>query len=215
MLPAGVATRAFSSVVVTLPAISSGRGQAGLMEGIEKIREEAREEGLRLGFTEGQTDGLRAGYEAGYHKGRQQAAEEAAREAEQVGNALALEVGALHERIEGTWQEFLTEVETAMTDRCLQTVRELLDAELQIGRSSALNIVRRCLGEVVHATSIKIRVASQDLPYLQDFLKDERVQLVADGSIDAGCVIESSSGTVDGTLRTSLQLLENAWDEAA
>ncbi len=214
ILPGSVVTQSFSSVVVTLPNMPSGRGQAGIMASIEKLREDTRVSAERLGFAEGRAEGFDAGHQEGLRQGRREAAQAAAIEAQQVGEALAQEVGALHMRVEEGWQEFLSASEAAMTDRCLDAVRALLDAELQLGRESALGIVRRCLGEMVHATSIKVRVASDDLPYLQQFLKDERVELVADGTIEAGCVVESSSGTVDGRVSTTLQLFENAWNEA-
>lgn len=211
VLGPNVATQAFASVVVSLPETHGGRGKERITAGLEMLREETRAQAAKIGFTDGQASGFDAGYAEGLREGRAAAAEEA----RLVGEALAQEVGRLHERVETGWQEFLASSEAALTDRCLETVRELLNAELAIDRSSAVAIVRRCLGEVVHATSIRIRVAAEDLPNLQEYLRDDRVELVADASIGAGCVVESSSGSVDGTIGTALRLLETAWDEAA
>ena len=215
ILPSSAVTAAFTSVVVSLPEMGGGRGKAGIMASIDQLREETRASAEQLGFADGRAAGFDDGFAEGMRQGRKEAAEAAALEARQVGEALANEVGELHARMEEGWQAFLAAAEAQMTARCMETVRALLDTELQLGRESALNIVRRCLGEMVHATAIKVRVASEDLPYLQKYLDDERVQLVADGSIGAGCIVESSSGKVDGTLATSLVLLENAWEEAA
>ena len=215
VLGSAVVTQAFASVVVSLPAMPGASGRTGVMAGIERIKEEARTSASQLGFADGRAAGYEDGYEEGLRLGREEARRNAEIEARLVGEALAREVGALHERVEDGWQEFLASSEQALTDRCLDTVRALLEAELQLGRESALGIVRRCLGEVSNATAIRVRVVAEDLPYLREHLRDERVELVADGSIEAGCVVESSCGTVDGTLGTSLRLLEQAWDEAA
>lgn len=215
ILPSTVVTQAFASVVVSLPDTHSGRGRDRITAGIEKLREETRSTAARIGYGEGQSEGFEVGYAEGLRLGREEAARNAAVEAQLVGEALASEVGALHARIESEWRTFLATSESAMVAQCLATVRALLDAELQIGRESAVEIVRRCLGEMIHATSIRVRVAASDLPNLAERVRDERVEFVADGSITAGCVVESSSGIVDGTLDTSLRLLESAWAEAA
>lgn len=219
ILKGEIALGSFASVVATLPPLRGARDQAGVQRQIEELKAAAREEAKEEGYGEGQaagwSEGLIAGRDAGRREALLQAAEDAARrEAE-----LAEELAQVHARIEAGWAEFIVEAEAQMTARVMDAVRAVVAAELEISRSGAHAIVARCLEEVTHAKSVRVRVDARDLPGLGELLAGSHpelaVELVADEAIGAGCVVESASGRVDGRVATTLRLLENAYDEAA
>ncbi len=218
-LGSAVAVASFASAVTTLPALRGARDHAGLQRQIEEMKALAREEAAREGYGEGRSAGWAEGHRSGREAGRREAMVEAA-EARAVAEAeIADELARLHARVQAGWRAFAAGAEAALTERAMDAVREILAAELALSRAGAHAIVARCLGETTHAASVRIRVDARDLPGLADLLAASHpglaVELVADGSVGAGCVVESASGRVDGTVGTALRLLEEAYDEAA
>ncbi|RYG71285.1 hypothetical protein EON77_13030, partial [bacterium] len=116
ILPSTVVTRAFASVVVTLPESATGRGRDRITQGIEQLREETRATASQIGYSEGHADGFESGYAEGLRRGQEEAARNAEVEAELVGQALAAELGTLHQRVEAEWNGFLVNSEAAMVD---------------------------------------------------------------------------------------------------
>ena len=193
----------------------------------ESDLERRRQEAAELGFKQGHAEGFRKGTVEGYDLGREQGLKEAyetvigeQREViEQFNAALQTVVDQANAKI-AAWFE---EREIAMSEVALEAVRRLLSSELATSRQSALAMTQDALAEITHANHIRIRVNPFDVPILEQHrslllssiatLRD--IELVPDGTITAGCVVESEGGVVDTRLEVRQAALEKAWQSAA
>lgn len=190
---------------------------------LKRLKEEARDLGQRQGYAEGFRKGTVEGYDLGREQGYKEAYETIMGEQRELLDQFGAALQQVADRVNATLSDWFQEREEAMADLAMTAVRHLLSHELSISRDSAVSIVHEALSELTHGTHARIRVNPYDMPILEQHrsqlvsltatLRD--VEIVADDSIEAGCVVETEGGVVDTRLAVRMDALEDAWKRAA
>src|ERR1019366_2662249 len=96
--------------------------------------------------------------------------------------------------------------------------------ELELDRSTILEIVRSGMLEVTHSRTARLRVNPLDahtlMKYRDELLASTRslssIEVIADPAVSGGCIIETDGGTVGASVETQLEVvLGHATEEAA
>jgi flagellar biosynthesis/type III secretory pathway protein FliH len=183
----------------------------------DRVLAEARRESERLqieaqaaGLAEGQAVG-RAEYEVlsnQLHEEHQQRMEEVTR--------LALQIQSAREQVVKSTVQPLPAI-------CMEVLRDLLQRELELAPANIEAIVQELLQYVLESTRLEIRVNPVDYALAQAAHPVWRAAkygeweliVIPDGTISpGGCHLRSDVGTIDGTLETKLEVLQEAIDKA-
>ncbi|MEP6901918.1 MAG: FliH/SctL family protein [Actinomycetota bacterium] len=148
-----------------------------------------------------------------------QAAEEIRREAYQAGrdeaeNELLENLLA----IKAERSQVLLTIEKDVLKLAVKLAEKIIGKEIQQDETSRAEIVLNALRHARQQEMLTVRVNTADLSLLNEmrdkinsFGRAQFIDFVADQAVTfGGCIIESSSGTIDARLETQLRILENA-----
>ncbi len=115
-------------------------------------------------------------------------------------------------------ERVLTTVEADVLKLAVKLAEKIIGRELEQDEDARGEIVLNALRSARQQEMLTVRVGAGDLPILERLReKIERggraqyVDFVADQAVkNGGCIIESTSGTIDARLETQLRILENA-----
>jgi flagellar biosynthesis/type III secretory pathway protein FliH len=201
---------ALHSVAETQAAlIQQGRATGGGR--LARIREAAKKEG----FDKGYTAGLIVGAEEAKATAQAQYSREIAQFCQDLDRA--------GESVREAVNQWVEETEEGLADVAMDLVRRLLHHELSVSRESALVWAREAVACVVNSERIRIRVNPFDTAILEAHKAEimesaaavRKVEVVADGSILAGCIVEADGGIVDARAEAALERMQEALSEAA
>jgi flagellar assembly protein FliH len=165
------------------------------------------EEAFRLELEEKTRQGYEEGYQLGFQEGTQHAAEQCQIQLQKAADILAL---AYQEKT-----AIIQEADPFVIELTLEIAKKVLQQELKTHPDTLIHIIKQTLASVYETQSVSIGVAPEDFSFVQK----QREQLLAmnngqveikvfpDYSIEqGGCVIRTSSGSVDA--RIDVQLSE-------
>lgn len=112
-------------------------------------------------------------------------------------------------------EENLSVIESRAVDLSLKIAQKLMTAAVEFNPEYIVHIMRDALKEAKTATIQLMRVSPQDLEFIQVVGLDKdaefsSIQIVADETIRAGCVIETSAGHIDANLDEAFERIKEA-----
>jgi len=146
----------------------------------------------------------------GYEEGRSRAREEVLRDAK----ASLAQIRLMAESLLAERERSLREQEGEILEMAIQVAEKVIRAEAAVNREMVVRTVREAVGRATEKDQLLIRIHPDDLVALEDHLGDLReefrslgqVQIEEDRRITrGGCVVESRSGYIDGTVEGQLQ----------
>ncbi len=199
----------------------------------EELASAAKLHGHRTGLDEGRAAGIKQGFDEGFaqgnHEGREAGLAEirAEMEAERQAHkeAMRSEAEAFSERIkefvEASYEElrkFKEEANASHTDFALEVARRAIQCELKQSPEIVLAIAQSALKELHQGTEFRVLVSPLDLDFLdanrQTILENlthvRGLEIVPDRTIQAGCMIESESGTIDARIESYLRRMADS-----
>jgi flagellar biosynthesis/type III secretory pathway protein FliH len=172
---------------------------------IESERRAQEEEEARLVEHARQVEEAR---NAGLEQGRA----EAAKESDERLQAIEQKYAAIIEDMQVQIREGIEAVERRGVDFCVQLTKKLIGASVELSREYILEAIQEAVKVTGGATIKAVRVNPQDLEFLNKLNPQKQFKefdgtwsFQADDSIRAGCVVETSAGTVEYDL-------EKAWE---
>lgn len=132
-----------------------------------------------------------------------------AAESEIVENVLAI-----REQRAQSWQT----IERDVLKLSCKIAAKIIGRELAQDETARAEIVLTALRQARQQDLLVVRVNAKDLPRLEQlreqvggFNRAQNVDFVADQAVaEGGCIIESTSGTIDARLETQLRIIENS-----
>ncbi len=193
---------------------------------LEKVKKEAVEQGHSEGFAVGFEEGIRAGRDEGINRGyqeslvRQRAIEEAQQaEVDQFAQAMTDFVG----RVESSIEDWQRAAEQRLATLAIEIARRALRQEMELSRDSVIEIAKQAIGETLNSTSFRVRVNPFDVSILESHKAEltsalsnvRQLEIVADGQIEAGCIIEAEEGMIDARVESYVERVEDLIQEAS
>lgn len=181
----------------------------------EIVLENARKEALvyrEKGYEEGYREGQESGQEAGFQLIR----ENDQKREDRLSRLLA----SIHRERE----RLLWEAEGELLNLSIEIARQVVLSELKVNKDVIVEIVRGALRRLTNKQGLVIRVSSEDKSILLEYKEELQsgedlltLTIVGDPQLKQGdCVLETSSGSVDGRLETRLsearKLLNKRYD---
>ena len=110
-----------------------------------------------------------------------------------------------------------------MTELTMEIVQRILATELQVNQQAALGICKEVLHHVTHAKQARVYINPSDYAlfesHREELVKQSRelksIEIVEDGSVRNGVMVETDAGMIDATIDTRLELISNELDQAA
>lgn len=114
--------------------------------------------------------------------------------------------------------EVLSTIEAEILKLSVKIAEKIIGGEIKQDEATRAEIVLNALRQTRQQEFLTVRVSAEDLPLLEkmrekidNYGRAKFVDFVADQAVKSGgCIIESSSGTIDARLETQLRILENA-----
>ena len=201
--PVSSLTDVLKTVVGPLPSQTKG-GSSRIQSGLQAMFDKAKAEGYEAGRAEGHADGLAIGTAKGWNE---------------VHEAEAASLAEFQQALQGFVEksssaidEWYRNSEESLTSLAIEIARRAIEKELEISRDSVLEITKSALSEVRHGTSVRIKVNPVDCAILESKRNEvisaasgiRDLEVVMDGSIQAGCVIETDGGVIDARIESFL-----------
>lgn len=168
--------------------------------------------------SEGYIEGLRQGEEVGLARGLA----ESQRQFEEAHAGLIEEFAAkLNEFVdetEASLQDWYRAAESRLAVLATEIARRAIRRELENSRESILEIAKQALSEVSPGSRVRIRCNPWDGSILES-RRDELtsalvgvrgLEIVEDGSLTGGCIVETDGGVVDASVDGYLERLSDA-----
>jgi len=192
----------------------------GMVSRRDQIFEEAKEKGHAEGF------------EIGYREGREIGVAEAYRstqeERHQLIESQIQDYGAFLQRqgdiMRKSMEDWFENAERELGNLAVVIAEKIIRRELESSQDIILAMAKEAMGEVTHASKVRILVNPKDRPFLAGYeasLKQisasvESIELVDDPHMKDGITILTEGGSVDMRVETHLRnLLESMLGEAA
>lgn len=161
----------------------------------------AYEESRKLGYTDG--------FEQGRAEGRATGLRDAESETEALRQELRQESTEAVATISAEVGHWRCDVEARLGRLAVAIARKILAHEVETSPDTVSDIVRESLGAAVGTDVLKIRVAPKHYDALAaSEAAPVGIALVADPSIESGCVVETTWGELDAQGSTFLDRLE-------
>lgn len=160
------------------------------------------------------------GHDDGYRDGQRRAAAEF----EQRQTEEHQRMSDLAQSLEAQRVEQLSQMKPVLLQLAIESVRRVLQRELQLASPDISNIVQELLQYVIQGTSVQVRVHPDDFQQARvaqpkwQLAKfgDWVISVVPDATLAPGdCEIHADTGWVDGKIRTRLAELERALIDAS
>jgi len=202
-----------------IPRSGSAKGKH-LNDLRDAVIKSAQAEGYAVGIEQGRSEGL----SIGAAEGEAQALVLAAQEREKMLEAFAAELATIAAQAVEAIPAWCELAEEALTVRVTEICRRVLERELELDRSTILDIVREGMKEVTHSRTARLRVNPLDFHTVSKYRDDllaatrslESIDVISDSSVTGGCVIETDGGTIGASVEAQLEVvLGRAIEEAA
>ena len=148
---------------------------------------------------------------AGFEQGRA----EATKESEERLHAIEQKYAAIVEDMQEQIREGLEGIERRGVEFCLQLTKKLIGASVELNREYVLDAIKEAVKVTGGATIKAIRVNPQDLEFLSKLNPEKQFKefdgtwsFQGDESIRAGCVVETSAGTVEYDLEKTWERIK-------
>ncbi|MFF2448094.1 FliH/SctL family protein [Neobacillus sp. NPDC058068] len=157
----------------------------------------------------------RRGYQEGYQNGFEEGTEHAKlQNREIIEQASAILEQAFQEK-----QAVIQEAEPFVIELSVEIAKKILQQELQLNQEALLPMIKQSLSSVYETTSLTISVAPADFAFVQK--QREQLLSVVNGKIEikivpdysvlqGGCMIHTSSGSVDARIDVQLSEIKKA-----
>ena len=190
-----------------------------LTDQIDLIKDKAYQDGYRAGLDNGTLVGISEGRKAGFEAARKEARLERNNEAKQFFE----DWESLRSEFEESLAAWYEQSEQAMTELTMEIVQRILATELQVNQQAALGICKEVLHHVTHAKQARVYINPSDYAlfesHREELVKQSRelksIEIVEDGSVRNGVMVETDAGMIDATIDTRLELISNELDQAA
>lgn len=190
-----------------------------LVDQIDLIKEKAYQDGYQAGMDNGMRVGIAEGRKAGFEVAMNEAKSQRNNEAKEF----FADWETLREEFEQAVINWFERSEEVLTDLSMEVVRRVLAAELEMNRQAALAICKEVLQHVTHAKQARIFINPSDYALFEshrdELVKQSRelksIEIVEDGTIHSGVMVETEAGLIDATVETRLELISNEFNEAA
>jgi flagellar assembly protein FliH len=150
---------------------------------------------------------------AGFEQGRA----EATKESEERLHAIEQKYSTIIEDMQDQIREGLEGVERRGVDFCLSLTKKLIGASVEVSRDYILEAIQEAIKVTGGATIKAIRVSPQDLEFLNKLNPEKQFKecdgtwsFQADESVRAGCVIETSAGTVEYDIEKTWERIKDS-----
>lgn len=112
----------------------------------------------------------------------------------------------------------LSTVEEEILKLAVKLAEKIIGSEVKQDEATRTEIVLNALRQTRQQEMLTVRVNANDLPLLErmrakidNFGRAKFIDFIADQAVaNGGCIIESSSGTIDARVETQLRILESA-----
>lgn len=187
----------------------------GRSEGFRDGFARGRDEGYRLGLEEGRREGLQAGQREGQEQGARQITDDLSNAAASMARAAQV--------LSQDRARLIEEARSEVLALAMRIARRVVRRELMASPDVALRTVEAAVELIFRRGSLVVQVHPADAPHLERALQAEPrwiegfevVEVHASGSVTrGGCRLVSGAGTVDMTIETQMELIENALEEA-
>ena len=213
---------AFTDTLFDVPEIArSGSQQSKHLNDLrDAVIKSAQMEGYAVGLEQGHTEG----FGIGAAEGQAQPLILAERERETMLHILKAELESVVDQARAAIPTWCEMAEQALTERVAEICSRIIARELELDRSTILEIVRSGMLEVTHSRTARLRVNPLDahtlMKYRDELLASTRslssIEVIADPAVSGGCIIETDGGTVGASVETQLEVvLGHATEEAA
>lgn len=209
------------SVAEERELIESRQRQSVPVDELEAIRRQAFEEGR----AEGVQAGFQEGYQTGAVQGRAEAEEQVRMASEEIlqreeqavtdfVNALQAFADSAHDAIR-EWRAAEVEAHALLG---IEIARRAVGKELEASKESLIELTKQALAELHQGLEFRILVNPSDTEVLSrrrqeimEALSHVRgIDVVADTTIESGCMIESHTGTIDARIDAYLARIAGA-----
>ncbi|MFZ7944699.1 FliH/SctL family protein [Neobacillus sp. 19] len=155
----------------------------------------------------------------GYQEGYQSGFDEGKGHAELQYRELLEQAGTIVEHAYQEKQVVIQEAEPFVIELSLEIARKILQQELQQNQEALLPMIKQVLSSVYESSSLTINVSPVDFAFVQK--QREQLLSVVDGKIEikivpdysvkhGGCIIHTSSGSVDARIDVQLSEIKKA-----
>lgn len=177
---------------------------------LEEWRTREREEFLRQ-LEEEKRRGYQEGYQLGIEDGRNDAKAQFASELQKAASILEL---AYQEK-----EELIREAEPFVLELAVDIAKKVLQQELNTAPETLIGLIKQTLADVYETDSVSIGVAPEDFTFVQKQRKQllavdngqVEVKIFPDYSVEqGGCIIRTSSGSIDARLDMQLSEIKKA-----
>lgn len=176
------------------------------------VRDAALRERQRL-VAEAHAEGYAAGFEQGVLDGAARARQELEETVIAQITAFAQALQEAYDRIEPALIEFRDDEEERLGVLGLAVAERLVRKTLDDDRETALRIAREILADILPSREVRLRVNPFDVPLLEARKGEllaacsslRGIEVLADPTIQGGCVLESDAGSVDARIEGVLE----------
>lgn len=223
ILADGAAQLPFAAVLDTIDDAKAGSKLSKTGKQLAELKDEAREEGRIDGIRKGHREGLETGLAEGREAGQKEAYEQALTEHRELLNQFSRELQNFVRELTAEAQAWARQAEETLTEEISGIAREVIGQELTLNREAIAAMVHKSLGQAGVMGEVRLRLNPSDRPFidthreelLKTFAQITGLTLVDDLSIGAGCIVETSAGSVDSSPERQLaefdaSLLEDA-----
>lgn len=165
------------------------------------------------GFAAGKKEGFDQGYAEGHAVGLDEERTRYLLEADHFARSLS----TIIEQAQDAAPQFFEKLESDLASLAAVIAERVLHQELEMSRESVISITRAALKEALPNRDLRIKVNPEDSSLIDAHKKElfgscansVNIQILADPSIAAGCIIETEGGAVDARVEQMLaQVLE-------
>lgn len=171
----------------------------------EKLKSEiatTKDESYKNGFA----DGAQKGFDQGYEKGKEDIANSI--------NSIQGNVSNVVNSFQKAKESILDRAERKTLELVLQAVESVTKQEIRTDKNIILNVLKESLLEAAKTEEVIVRVSPTEVEHIEEKsnfwvpinAKLDGIKIEEDSRVEAGgCLIETSSGSVDARLDTQLQ----------
>jgi flagellar biosynthesis/type III secretory pathway protein FliH len=151
-----------------------------------------------------------------YDKGRQESGAEAEQKYQEQLQHIERKITAVINDLAKQEQERLEDIESSALNLSLQISKKIIEETVEINPEYILQVLREALHLSGGAKIRKIRVSPQDLEFINLFKVADAIkefdgswEFEADEGVKAGCILESSAGSIDFQLDKSWERIKD------
>ncbi|HET9320828.1 MAG TPA: FliH/SctL family protein [Bryobacteraceae bacterium] len=155
---------------------------------------------------------LQGAYQQGFQDGQSAVQQELGGQLDAMASRLARTI----EELSGLRQRYRHEAEEDVIALAMAIARRILHRELTVDPEALLGLVKAALAKLEVSEVHRARVSSEDAPLVQPHLDKmglpQRVELIADSSLERGsAILDSSRGALDVSVETQLAEIERGF----